>query len=125
MIAEAIIDPAQRSRFPKLFLLAIALCGLTIPTALAQQQRPEWCRPLPRPEYKTLERVPISDPWFEVYRVATGVFAIYEPHQSEETISYLIAGKTKAVLVDSVNMILPHVIGPDFHPTLLGEMSGK
>src|ERR1039458_1895209 len=51
-----------------------------------QAQVPEWCRPLQRPEYKTLQRVPTSDPWFEVYKVATGVFAIYEPHQSEETI---------------------------------------
>jgi glyoxylase-like metal-dependent hydrolase (beta-lactamase superfamily II) len=66
-----------------------------------QAQVPEWCRPLPRPEYKTLQRVPTSDPWFEVYKVATGVFAIYEPHQSEETISYLIVGNKRAALFDT------------------------
>ncbi len=43
---------------------------------------PEWCKALPRPEYKQLKRVPVSDPWFEVYKPAPGVFAIYEPHQS-------------------------------------------
>ena len=62
---------------------------------------PDWCRALPRPEYKTLERVPISDPWYEVYRPAPGVLAIYEPHQSEETISYLILGDTRAMLLDT------------------------
>lgn len=62
---------------------------------------PNWCRALPRPEYKTLARVPVPDPWFEVYRVAPGVFAIYEPHQAEETISYLIVGSRRAVLFDT------------------------
>jgi len=62
---------------------------------------PDWCRALPRPEYKALERVPISDPWYEVYKPAPGVFAIYEPHQSEETISYLILGDKRAVLFDT------------------------
>lgn len=62
---------------------------------------PNWCRALPRPEYKTLARVPVPDPWFEVYRVAPGVFAIYEPHQAEETISYLILGSRRAVLFDT------------------------
>jgi glyoxylase-like metal-dependent hydrolase (beta-lactamase superfamily II) len=79
-------------------LLSIALATSA---AFAQTKIPEWCRPLPRPEYKTLERIPISDPWFEVYKVAPSVFAIYEPHQSEETISYLIAGEKKAVLFDT------------------------
>jgi Metallo-beta-lactamase superfamily len=56
---------------------------------------------LPRPEYKTVERVSISDPWFEVYKPAQGVFAIYEPHQAEETISYLIVGEKRALLFDT------------------------
>ena len=64
-------------------------------------QIPEWCRPLPRPEYKSLERVKASDPWFEVYKVAPNTFAIYEPHQSEETIGYLILGSQKAILLDT------------------------
>jgi glyoxylase-like metal-dependent hydrolase (beta-lactamase superfamily II) len=69
--------------------------------SVAQSTIPEWCRPLPRPEYRTLERIPISDPWFEVYKVVPGVFAIYEPHQSEETISYLITGEKHALLFDT------------------------
>src|SRR5271170_3520586 len=62
---------------------------------------PDWCKALPRPEYKSLERVLPNDPWFEVYKVAPGVFAIYEPHQAEEVISYLIVGTKQALLFDT------------------------
>jgi glyoxylase-like metal-dependent hydrolase (beta-lactamase superfamily II) len=68
---------------------------------LAQSAIPQWCRALPRPEYKTLERVAVGDPWFEVYKPAPGVFAIYEPHQAEEVISYLIVGEKRALLFDT------------------------
>jgi glyoxylase-like metal-dependent hydrolase (beta-lactamase superfamily II) len=64
-------------------------------------EKPAWCKQLPRPEYAKLKRVPIADTWFEVYKVAANVFAIYEPHQSEETIGYLIAGNERALLFDT------------------------
>lgn len=70
-------------------------------TLLAQNSVPDWCKALPRPEYKKIERVSVSDPWFEVYKPAARVFAIYEPHQSEETIAYLIVGETRALLFDT------------------------
>jgi glyoxylase-like metal-dependent hydrolase (beta-lactamase superfamily II) len=85
-------------------LLAMALA----PSAKAQAQAqlatpvpPDWCKSLPRPEYKTLERVLPSEPWFEVYKVAPDTLAIYEPHQSEETIAYLISGPKQSVLFDT------------------------
>jgi len=83
--------------------LARLLLICLVPASLAAQNKgiPEWCKPLPRPEYKSLQRVPISDPWFEVYKVAPEVYAIYEPHQAEETISYLIVGTKQALLFDS------------------------
>ena len=43
----------------------------------------------------------MTDPWFEVYKAAPDVFAIYEPHQAEETIGYLIVGKQRALLFDT------------------------
>src|ERR1700682_514328 len=46
-------------------------------------QIPDWCKPFPRAEYKSLERMKTTDPWFEVYKVAPNTLAIYEPHQSE------------------------------------------
>ena len=62
---------------------------------------PDWCKALPRAEYQTLQRVLPDETWFEVYKVAPQTFAIYEPHQSEETIAYLIVGTKQAVLFDT------------------------
>jgi glyoxylase-like metal-dependent hydrolase (beta-lactamase superfamily II) len=81
-------------------VIAISLLSCS-PLLFAQAPIPDWCRPLPRPEYRSLKRIPISDPWFEVYEPAPEVFAIYEPHQSEEVISYLIVGKKQALLFDT------------------------
>jgi glyoxylase-like metal-dependent hydrolase (beta-lactamase superfamily II) len=80
---------------------AIALLLFSVLGVYLGAQLPEWCRDLPRPAYKKLERVTVADAWFEVYRVQPGVFAIYEPHQSEEVISYLILGEKRAVLFDT------------------------
>ncbi|MFN8572881.1 MAG: MBL fold metallo-hydrolase [Gemmatimonadaceae bacterium] len=63
--------------------------------------RPAWCANLPRPVYATLERVNVPTDWFQVYRVGDGVYAIYEPHQFQEVISYLILGSTRALLFDT------------------------
>jgi len=61
----------------------------------------DWCKSQPRPAYRKLERVKTPDPWFEVYKIVPGVFAIYEPHQFEEVISYLVIGTQKALLFDT------------------------
>jgi glyoxylase-like metal-dependent hydrolase (beta-lactamase superfamily II) len=93
-------------RFNALFcetFFAMFLICLTSPLAA---QQADWCKNLPRPVYSKLERLPTADPWFEVYRIRPGVFAIYEPHQLEEVISYLIigdekSGRAKALLFDT------------------------
>ena len=85
-------------------LLVLGILGSGLSLRAQQPQSvaiPEWCKPLPRPEYGSLERVATPDPWFEVYKVAPHTFAIYEPHQAEEVISYLILGKEKALLFDT------------------------
>ena len=64
-----------------------------------------WCQDLPRAVYAGLERVTVSNDWFEVYQLENDVFAIYEPHQWQEVISYLILGSEKALLFDSGNGI--------------------
>ncbi len=85
-------------------LLAGVLIVTSLP-ALAQQSgeplRPEWCRELPRPQYKNLEDTSFSNGWFEVYRIRPDVYALYEPHQFEEVISYLIVGQKRALLFDT------------------------
>jgi glyoxylase-like metal-dependent hydrolase (beta-lactamase superfamily II) len=82
-------------------LALVSSCLVLATTLMAQVSNPDWCRALPRPEYRSLERVPVSDSWFEVYKPTPNVFAIYEPHQSEEVISYLIVGKKRALLFDT------------------------
>lgn len=95
MSHHTLAQSASSSRLP--FVLALAF----VSALYGQVSNPQWCRALPRPEYKTLERVKVSDPWFEVYKPVSGVFAIYEPHQSEEVISYLILGDKRALLFDT------------------------
>ena len=60
-----------------------------------------WCDDLPRPANQALERVGLRASWFEVYRAADGVFAIAEPYQFQEVISYLVVGTREALLFDS------------------------
>ena len=82
-------------------LSAGILCAATVAGGQTASQKPAWCQKLPRPEYAKLQRIPVGDSWFEVYKVAADVFAIYEPHQFEETISYLILGRERALLFDT------------------------
>ncbi|HSA94156.1 MAG TPA: MBL fold metallo-hydrolase [Terriglobales bacterium] len=83
-------------------LAVIFLATLSaLSAAQTEPLRPEWCRQLPRPQYKSLERMKAADGWFEVYRIRPGVFAIYEPKQFEEVISYLIVGSKRALLFDT------------------------
>jgi glyoxylase-like metal-dependent hydrolase (beta-lactamase superfamily II) len=60
-----------------------------------------WWDALPRPEYASFEKIEQDQDWFEVYKVASGVFAIYEPGQFEEVISFLVLGDDKALLFDT------------------------
>src|SRR6185437_13522105 len=82
-------------------ITASILFALLASFANQPAQQPEWCRSLPRPEYRKLERITVPGKWFEVYRIRPGIFAIYEPHQQEEVISYLILGKKRALLFDT------------------------
>jgi glyoxylase-like metal-dependent hydrolase (beta-lactamase superfamily II) len=84
-----------------LIILVVAVLSLVSLGAAQETGKPDWCKPLPRPEYKSLERVLADEAWFEVYKVAPGVFAIYEPRQAEEVISYLIVGHKQALLFDT------------------------
>src|SRR5258708_5094207 len=82
-------------------LLALWMSASICLSSTLVAQQPEWCKSLPRPAYSKLQRVPTSDAWFEVYNIRPGVFAIYEPHQLEEVISYLIVGSDRALLFDT------------------------
>ena len=88
-------------RFGVLFFVLFALQASPLQAGQTSSYMPDWCKKLPREEYKRLQRVLPNETWFEVYKVAPATFAIYEPHQSEETISYLIVGTKQALLLDT------------------------
>ncbi len=60
-----------------------------------------WWDHLPREAWSAFDPVEVSDAWFEVYRLAAGVHAIYEPGQFEEVVSYLVTGDERALLFDT------------------------
>jgi glyoxylase-like metal-dependent hydrolase (beta-lactamase superfamily II) len=102
-LSSRLLRMLQRKELPlRLRTITLQACWLLLPIwQFGQNTVPEWCRQLPRPDYKSLERVKVSDPWFEVYKPAPQVFAIYEPHQWEETIGYLIVGDKRAIEFDT------------------------
>lgn len=77
-------------------ILLILMCSIANVEAVQK-----WWEKLPRKSWGRFEKIPQSQKWFEVYRIQPGIFAIYEPHQWEEVISYLIVGKNKSILFDT------------------------
>lgn len=64
-------------------------------------QPSKWWESLPRPIFDSLEKVETSQKWFEVYRLTEDTYAIYEPYQFEEAISYLAIGSERSVVIDT------------------------
>ena len=64
-----------------------------------------FCDRLPRPAFAKLSKSQFSNDWFEVYEIEKGIWAIYEPFQWQEVISYLIVGDNMALLFDTGNGI--------------------
>jgi glyoxylase-like metal-dependent hydrolase (beta-lactamase superfamily II) len=88
-------------------LACVLLAACVAAAAQTTEYSAEWCRNLPRPQYAHLTRVLRDQEWFEIYRVAPSVYALYEPHQAEEVISFLIVGQKRALLFDSGMGIAP------------------
>jgi len=93
-------------------LAALAVTLTSAPGAVAEgsaeaaPSMADFCAALPRPAYDAFARKPSrEDGWFEVYEIAAGVTALYEPHQWQEAISYLIEGEDAALLFDTGNGI--------------------
>jgi glyoxylase-like metal-dependent hydrolase (beta-lactamase superfamily II) len=64
-------------------------------------QPSQWWDVHPRPVYATLEKVGTYQDWFDVYKLTEGTYAIYEPNQFEEAISYLFLGSERGALIDA------------------------
>ena len=65
----------------------------------------DWIRNLPRPAYKNLKCLSAPGDWYSIYDLGHGTFAIYEDGQYEESISYLLLGKDRVLLIDTGNGI--------------------
>ena len=65
------------------------------------QDKARWWEALPRPAWSKFEKVGERQGWFEVYEIRPGIFAIYEPGQFEEAISYLVVSADRALLFDT------------------------
>jgi len=66
-----------------------------------------WCDAIPRPANSALPRAEVSSDWFEVRTVEAGVYAILEPNQFQEVVSYLIVGSARALLFDTGLGMMP------------------
>jgi glyoxylase-like metal-dependent hydrolase (beta-lactamase superfamily II) len=108
-------------RVRHLFLLLIAISGLSAcadrsddfapaaePEVADNEQvqnrganKDNWWDSLPRPEWSAFEKIDQSEDWFEVYQVDDGIYAIYEPGQFEEVMSFLIIGDDFALMFDT------------------------
>ncbi len=89
----------------KVAVFALALGMAIAPFAPSFADLENFCERLPRPAYAAFQKHATSNDWFEVYEVETGVWAIYEPFQWQEVISYLIIGTDTALLFDTGNGI--------------------
>ncbi|MDG1708319.1 MAG: MBL fold metallo-hydrolase [Emcibacteraceae bacterium] len=61
-----------------------------------------WYDALPRESWSQFEKIDVGNSWFEVYKITDNTYAIYEPFQWQEAISYLLIGYDKALLVDTL-----------------------
>ncbi|MBS1242170.1 MAG: hypothetical protein H6R40_1597 [Gemmatimonadetes bacterium] len=86
------------------FLLAAgSACRELAPAGqpLAAAGTVRWCDAIPRPANSALPVIGVPSDWFDVRRVEEGVYAILEPNQFQEVVSYLIVGSAKALLFDT------------------------
>ncbi|MCP3674592.1 MAG: hypothetical protein GY829_09030, partial [Gammaproteobacteria bacterium] len=88
-------------------IIAVALLVTTflLSTSNSHAELNNFCDNLPRPAYNSLHQDKTSTRWFEVYQVESDIWAIYEPYQWQEVISYLIIGSKTSLLFDTGNGI--------------------
>jgi glyoxylase-like metal-dependent hydrolase (beta-lactamase superfamily II) len=85
----------------RLFLFVQSVLTVFVVFGFSGKSDPDWCSKQLRPELQKLREINTARPWFKVYKVSDDVFAIVEPYNYEEVISYLIIGKKKALLFDT------------------------
>ena len=86
--------------FNTIVIIALSIVSIN---AYCQANVPvdNWCSKPLRPGLEKFNEIKTSKPWFKVYDIGHGTYAIDEPYNWEETIAYLILGKDKALLFDT------------------------
>lgn len=85
-------------------LCSIALFSSCMPKPITQNDT-HWYDVMPRPSWSEYNFIDTNQNWFEVYQLNENTYAIYEPYQWQEAISYLLIGSEKAMLVDTLQGI--------------------
>lgn len=80
------------------FLFGVALI---IVGCQQQEKTKSWCDQTIRKEFSSFQEVVTQNNWFKVYEVGEGVYAIAEPFNYQEVISYLILGSERNILFDT------------------------
>ncbi len=79
----------------------LLLISILVASACGQKESISWCDQPLRPELTRYPEVDTGQSWFKVYKVGEGVFAIAEPYNFQEVISYLIVGTNRNILFDT------------------------
>jgi len=87
----------------KILFLFIPILFLLSCSSKKSTDKDDWCNQTIRVEFSKLDEIETKSEWFKVYRVGENVYAISEPYNYEEVISYLILGSEKALLFDTGN----------------------
>lgn len=88
-------------------VLIIGSIGLFLMACTPKQKKAnlvqpdKWWSVHPRPIYARLEKVGTYQNWFDVYKLTEGTYAIYEPNQFEEAISFLVLGTDRGIIIDT------------------------
>lgn len=82
-----------------LIALVFLLCFACSPNE--EDDGGDWCDQAIRAEFLELDEIKTESEWFKVFLVGENVYAIAEPYNFQEVISYLILGTERALLFDS------------------------
>lgn len=85
--------------------LFIIFAALIIGSCDQAPQESHWYDVMPRQSWSAFEMIDTGQDWFEVYKLTDNTYAIYEPNQWQEAISYLLIGSERAMLVDTLQGI--------------------
>ena len=91
----------NRCKLMRCKMIALLLIAFLFWIDKSPGEEPDWCRHLPRSGYAKLQKVTVDSKWFEVHLIQPGLYAISEPRQYEEVISYLLVGSNRALLWDT------------------------